>query len=341
MTTKIEWCDKVWNPTGGCKLVSPGCTNCYAMRFAHRNMGGHYGGLTRLGPNGPVWTGEIKLFEQRLLEPLRWRKPCRVFVDSMSDLFHEGVPDRFIGRVIAVISLTPHIDYIMLTKREERMEKILTKIEKGSIRDYIWHLFDTGKVSKDAADQACARLEQCWPLPNLHLGVSIENQETADKRIPSLLRTPAAVRVVSLEPLLGPIKLHTDWLNGHEEAGTPFSGARTVGGCEKYTPPLDWVIVGGESGPGARPMNPDWARSIRDQCVAAGVPFFFKQWGEWGPSATAPASKLFKTSYWNEQGEPCGEFEGAVGANAWRVGKKRAGRLLDGREWSEFPGARA
>ena len=243
MATTIEWTDTVWNPVRGCSLVSAGCANCYAMKQAHRfsGKGKPYEGLTELGPQGPRWTGKVRLVPDVLEAPLHWRQPRRVFVNSMSDLFHEDVPDEFIDRVWGIMSLAPRHTYQILTKRPERMLAV---------------------VSKLVARHAC-RDGSDWPLPNVWLGVSVENQQTADERIPLLLQTPAAVRFVSAEPLLGAIDLcrycapnfPCDW------------------------PGLDWVIVGGESGPKARPCYMAWILSIKDQCQAAGVPVFIKQLG--------------------------------------------------------------
>lgn len=221
--TKIEWATKSWNPVRGCSIVSKGCKNCYAMRQAHRfsGPGGAYEGLTKLTNGGPVWTGDIKLVPEKLQEPLRWKKPERIFVNSMSDLFHKDVPDHFIGWVFGVMAGAPQHIFQVLTKRPERM------------RDY------------------CRDIET---LPNVWLGVSIENQDTADERIPLLLKTPAAVRWLSCEPLLSWIRFSRYWVKH-----------------------IDWVIVGGESGPGARPMQGWWANDLRKQCQLEQIPFFMKQ----------------------------------------------------------------
>ena len=242
MSTDIEWTDETWNPVTGCTKVSPGCDHCYAERVTERF-------------HGPGSFERVVLHPDRLDKPLRWRKPRKVFVNSMSDLFHEQVPDTFIGLVWQVMAETPQHTYQILTKRHARMRSFLNR----------------------------------WPdpLPNVWLGVSVEDQKWADIRIPALLDTPAAVRFLSCEPLLGAVSL-TRWLHGGFGVAGPW-------------PDLDWVIVGGESGPGARPMRPDWARSLRDECEAADVPFLFKQWGGIRPKA--------------------------------------GGRELDGRTWDEYPEA--
>ena len=291
----IEWTEATWNAIVGCSILSPGCTNCYAMRQAGRwlRRTPKFAGLTQPSKAGPVWTGEMRLWEKALDQPLRWKKPRRIFVNSMSDLFHESLPDEWIDRIVAVMSRCPQHQFQVLTKRSARM------------RDY---------YDGDALNRIIARLVDetgearlTSPLPNVHLGVSVEDQERVG-RIRELLATAAAVRWVSLEPLLGPVDL-----------AVPLGGVCGVR--------LDWVVLGGESGGrDARPMNPDWARSVRDQCVCAGVPFFFKQWGGW-----LPRDQLA----WRD---PTERYDGCeYTASHVRVGKKAAGRLLDGVTWDEYP----
>ncbi|OHU39529.1 DUF5131 family protein [Mycobacteroides chelonae] len=304
--TGIEWTDATWNPITGCDKVSPGCDHCYAETFAERWRGteGHY------FANG----FDVQLRPDKLALPLRWTKPRKVFVNSMSDLFHDKVPDDYIANVFAVMARATLHTFQVLTKRHGRMRSLLSSdLFRRRMYDYL--------VSIDYAWIRDNPLS--WPLPNVWLGVSAEDQKRADLRIPALLDTPATVRFVSAEPLLGPINLHTDPI----EAGSPFWGSQ-----------LDWVIVGGESGPGARPMHPDWARSLRDQCVAAGVPFLFKQWGEhriaipgqdtWDKVESIPL-------------RPDVPMEPGVDIGPWaymrRVGKRRAGRDLDGRTWDQYP----
>ncbi|RIS72050.1 phage Gp37/Gp68 family protein [Mycobacteroides abscessus] len=315
--TGIEWTDATWNPVTGCDKVSPGCDHCYAETFAERWRGTpeHY------FANG----FDVQLRPNKLALPLRWTKPRKVFVNSMSDLFHDKVPDEYIARVFAVMALAPQHTFQVLTKRHGRMRSLLSSDDFRSevTQTFVgWAVEDlslkTGHLESATGDW--------WPLPNVWLGVSAEDQKRADLRIPALLDTPAAVRFVSAEPLLGPIDLHGDpigkdsvfWI-GH----------------------LDWVIVGGESGPGARPMHPDWARSMRDQCVAAGVPFLFKQWGEWSPdlSLNEPVANGKRLKYQRRALLPDGSI-----APPWtpcefvdRVGKKRARRELDGRTWDQYP----
>ena len=302
--TAIEWAEVTWNPLAGCSVVSPGCTNCYAMREAGRRLASSakYRGLTLGSAAGPVWTGEVRLWEPAFHADFLFSpQPKRVFVNSMSDLFHEAVPDDWIDRIIAVMVLCPQHTFQVLTKRAERM------------RDYLSAPATDGRIILQILDRQAMPAGLKWPFHNVWLGVSVEDQRRADERIPLLLRTPAAVRWVSAEPLLGRLDVR-DWLprtatGRHLPAlrGMPIRG-------------VDWIVVGGESGPRARPMHPDWARSLRDQCAAAGVPFFFKQWGEW-----APTDRPDRFSY------------SQMGNGLFRLGKKAAGRLLDGREWNEYP----
>ncbi len=345
--TGIEWTDATWNPVAGCAVVSPGCTNCYAMKFAARlaAMGqAKYQGLTQPSKAGPVWTGKIALDDAALIQPLRWKKPRRIFVNSMSDLFHESVPDDFIDKVFAVMALTPQHTYQVLTKRADRMRSLLHdwSLFAANVRSEMNDQAPGWGMGDDRIVEACIRIS-AGPLPNVWLGVSVEDQKFADERIPLLLDTPAAIRWISAEPLLGPIKLNDiedcdnhrnyDALRGQEIGGYRDSGNK-----------LDWVVVGGESGPDARPMHPDWARSLRDQCGYAGVPFFFKQWGEWVDERDATASGHAPgPSMFDAQGMPTGDRwhfydpDDRLGGAMIRIGKKAAGHLLDGVEHREFP----
>ena len=287
-TSKIEWTDATWNPITGCTLVSEGCRNCYAARLAATRMKHHpsRAGLARLNRSGEAkFTGEVRFNEKWLDQPLRWKKPKRIFVCAHGDLFHEKVPDAWIDRVFAVMAMAPQHTFQVLTKRPERMREYITHA-CGRVADAVQPL--------RADDRPVGPLPHLdggmrwWPLPNVWLGVSAEDQATAAARIPPLLAIPAAVRFVSAEPLLGPINLrrlrvapdhHTmvDALDGYAIVDTP--------GRERERAALHWVICGGESGRGARPMHPDWARSLRDQCATAGVPFFVKQLSSGGPKA--------------------------------------------------------
>lgn len=242
-SSAIEWTEATWNPVAGCTVISPGCTNCYAMRMARRLelMGqSKYANTTRTTGGRAKWNGVVKPDENSLALPASWKIGRMIFVNSMSDLFHESVPEEFIQRVFSVMADTPQHTYQILTKRAERLEKISSRLQ--------------------------------WP-PNVWMGVSVESSKYLF-RIDHLRRVSPAIRFLSLEPLLGPLK------------GLSLEA-------------IQWVIVGGESGPNARPMKLQWVNSIRDQCTSAGVAFHFKQWGG--------------------------------------INKKKNGRLLDGRTWDEFP----
>lgn len=254
--TGIEWTDATWNPLRGCSSVSEGCRNCYAERVAARFS----------GPGQPY----ERLAATALDHPLHWRKPRRICVNSMSDLFHQDVSDEWIDRVFAAMALAPQHQFQVLTKRPGRMlEYIARRDDQGRVPalDYAVLIAVTGQYTTPAIDLRCG-----WPLPNVWLGTSVKDQPTADARIPHLLATPAAVRFVSAEPLLGPVDLTAYMFGAHQTEETDWCARR-----------LDWLIVGGESGPGARPMHPDWARSLRDQCAAASVPFFMKQMAREAP----------------------------------------------------------
>lgn len=355
--TGIVWTDSTWNPVTGCTRVSPGCTNCYVdwsppFRIEGRHFTvpcEHCGGTGFEPMTGKfrdshacsVCKGEgevrshaigsttgVRLHPERLDQPLRWRRPRKVFVNSLSDLFHDDVPDEYIARVWAVMALSSQHTFQVLTKRHARMRSLLNSATfQRQVGDAIRGFVATGKP--DRAWYAS------WPLPNVWVGVTVEDQERADLRVPALLDTPAAVRFLSCEPLLGHVDLLADeaWLRYKADARCDLCGEvqpydegghETVGadgelvGCPGPMTPLeriDWVIAGGESGPDARPMHPNWARSLRDQCQAVGVPFLFKQWGEHAPQGWAVGS------------------EGPM----VRMGKKAAGRELDGRTWDEYP----
>ena len=398
----IEWTDATWNPITGCSVISAGCTNCYAMKLAGGRMKNHpsRAGLTTSSKAGPVWNGTVRLNEQWLEQPLRWSAPRRIFVCAHSDLFHGDVLDEWIDQVFAIMALAPQHQFQILTKRPGRMVAYMRdrarKLARFMIDRYLlpaadltsralterrraidaaWPVASVGDI--DDPDDVTMRN---WPLPNVWLGVSVEDQRAADERIPQLLATPAAIRFLSAEPLLGPVNLDS-WLapwkacqecDDGEGYGNrcnsdriprdeqcpwkravqiatehpPFSddGMPASTTCDVRT--LNWVIVGGESGSGARPMHPDWARGLRDQCAAAGVPFLFKQWGE------------HSLDYDRDRDDPdwrrCGDqerahqgqwlnlaggrgFHGDRVHYAARVGKKAAGRLLDGVQHDGMP----
>lgn len=419
--TTIQWTDVSWNPVRGCSRVSPGCGGpgpvggCYAEIMAARFSGIHpktgkpmWGhGFAEMKGGDHRWTGKVELVPSMLTYPLRLRKASRIFVNSTSDLFHEKLPFEAIDRVFAHMAMCPRHTFQILTKRPERMRAYMTdpeterRVGARMYEDAPWESESVGFHFKEIAPLGRTGDGiigvSPWPLPNVWHGTSVEDQERADERIPHLLQTPAAVRFISAEPLLGPIDLSgfvrkalpghrrewntyvwpswvpsdvrdqiqkfwnpdwgrgpDTWMRGAIENGQPPIGTdgeyrlctakehRVAGrfipawnnigrvldragnihtvsaGKGASKPPfLDWVIVGGESGPGARPMHPDWARSLRAQCAASGTYYFFKQWGEWHPNDHAIVGDTGHT----------------------RVGKDKAGRLLDGREWDEFPPA--
>lgn len=310
--TKIEWADATWNVVNGCSLSSPGCTNCYAMRLAGTRLRNHpsRAGLTVNTKAGPVWTGEVRFNEKVLTDPLRWRRPRRIFVCAHGDLFHPNVPDAWIDQVFAVMALASQHQFQVLTKRPDRMASYCDGITSANGAGRVVQLMEALKPSglwNGNMHQATIELATRSRLPNVWLGTSVEDQTRADERIPHLLDTPAAVRWLSAEPLLGPINL------GAIEFATKWGPGVIDALDHEDGPGIDWVVAGGESGPGARPMHPDWARSLRDQCATAGVPFLFKQWGNFAPTSDCNGPYMIP------------------------VGKKKAGRILDGAQHDGYP----
>jgi protein gp37 len=364
--TGIEWTDATWNPIRGCSPVSPGCKNCYASKVAMRfsGPGQPYEGLVRINAAGErtdEWNGVVLPVERHLLDPLRWKpilricgfcyggcgeddrdggsckcenRPRRIFVNSMSDLFHENLPDEEIDRVFAVMALRPEHTFQVLTKRPERMLHYFQQVaEEKDMRRWINAAYE---IVPYLSPCAAGMIEDSgYPLPNVWLGISVENQKYADERIPLLLRTPAAARFISAEPLLGPVDLSIGFRVREGVKQDVLYGSEG----------LRWVIAGGESGPGARPMHPDWARSLRDQCQAADVAFFFKQWGEWTPGENVERSSgVVETATWFDgrwifEKENLASDEGHRDdePDLYRMGKKAAGAWLDGQEWKQFP----
>ena len=503
--TGISWTDSTWSPVTGCTPVSAGCDNCYAARYAQRCMGG-FAPVRKAIPGGSAIVersfSEVRTHADRLDIPLHWRKPRRIFVCSMSDLFHDQIEDAFLDRVFATMALSPRHVYQLLTKRPERALKYLSSPQRAfniqrqmdnaavealaereewrSVLGYegVYEISSHGLIRRvdsvrkgrrneegvlaprvdrggyhtvslslgstvtqhriarlvleafvcappnarsearhrngnrqdnrlanlvwgskeenmqDAARHGTAgawmkgralftpdqvaeirrrrsegvKLKQLaalhgtrikhisaiclgrkyvspsitWPLTNCWLGVTAENQAAADERIPLLLQTPAAVRFVSCEPLLSPVDLKKHFPKpmyhctecGQEKISNHCAKCGTEDNtCTNQIVGIDWVICGGESGPNARPMHPEWVRSLRDQCVAANVPFHFKQWGEYCAPSQMPA-ETYRAWDYHHGTENCWDKDDP---GRWRVGKKAAGRLLDGREWLEFP----
>jgi protein gp37 len=282
--TGIEWTDRTWNPVTGCDRVSPGCDHCYALTLAARlkAMGNpRYQRDGQPPTSGPGFG--VTVHADKANDPLRWREPSRVFVNSMSDLFHAHIPDEWIVELFAVMAAARRHTFQVLTKRPKRMRDLLNRPD-----------FEARVADRARGKLLGETLLWEWPAPNIWLGTSVEDQQRADLRIPLLEKTPAAVRFLSVEPLLGPVDL-SDWLptvvhpRERLDAGRPYVVRSR----------LHWIIVGGESGPGHRPMQLDWVRQLRDQAEVARVAFFFKQWGGRTPKA--------------------------------------GGRLLDGRSWDEYP----
>lgn len=335
----IEWTDATWNPVTGCSAVSPGCANCYAAKMTKRlaAMGREdYVGL--LNSHGH-FNGEVNQLPERLGVPLKWRKPRMVFVNSMSDLFHEAIPDKFIRMVFAIMSACGQHTFQVLTKRAERMadwfagdENSLSACQAELVASDWWcdvrpdrtptnrdRIRDTSQINGTCRGVGDGNY---WPLGNVWLGVSAEDNERAYERIPHLIDCPAAVRFVSAEPLLGPIDFSGFF--GGEYVAAPGDVVEP-----NYNFGIDWVIVGGESGPKSRPMKAAWVREIRDRCEAASVPLFFKQWGEWCDVDNMPEAVYADIdNAHNLAGH---------GQNEWRVGKRRAGAMIDGREHREWP----
>ena len=268
--SKIQWTEASWNPIRGCSKVSDGCKFCYAMAVAARfcGPGQPYEGLAVRTPTGPQWTNAVRLVPGKLAEPLHWTRPRLVFVNSMSDLFHPDVPEDFIDRVFAVMAACPRHTFQVLTKRPGRMRAYANGEGMTGISGFNgrrWRI----SCAAEQVDGMRTDHVPTWPLPNVWLGVSAEDQSTWDARVPDLLHTPAAVRWVSAEPLLGPI-----------DGGTALSNHRlTFSGRDGILPGIDWLVAGGESGTTARPCHLEHVRSLAAQCRAAGVPVFVKQLG--------------------------------------------------------------
>ncbi|MBE0568940.1 MAG: phage Gp37/Gp68 family protein [Deltaproteobacteria bacterium] len=273
--SKIEWTDATWNPITGCTPVSEGCTNCYAKRMEGRNLPGHH-----VGP-----FDKIQFHPDRLGQPFCWYKPRRIFVCSLGDLFHKQVSKFMLKEIFGVMMMASGHTFMVLTKRPDRMKAFMDAITEPDGKITSWG--EPGIWTPDIKEYA-----------HIWLGVTAENQEQADERIPILLQTPAAKRFVSIEPCIGPVDLTGEYLT--QKLGRyPFPGLpdkhRT-----KMIDLLDWVILGGETGPGARYMPGPAPQSIRDQCVSAGVPFFFKGWGTYGMKKSDPLYMRIDGREWKQ-----------------------------------------
>ncbi|MBB3608623.1 phage Gp37/Gp68 family protein [Rhizobium sp. BK602] len=429
--TKIEWTDATWQIVTGCSVVSPGCTNCYAMRLAGTRLRNHpsRAGLTKDTKAGPVWTGETRFNAQWLDQPLRWKTPRMIFVAAHGDLFADGVTDEQLDQIFAVMALSPQHIFQVLTKRPERMRDYLLEMQRSFESDYLEFSRRWGTAAAEVTESPCASgaIEDIeFPLPNAWLGVSVEDQRRSDERIPFLLDTPAAIRWISAEPLLGTIDLRAflpdtwkckqpvrdwadfvwpswvpegvrkdiesfwnpewgrgpnAWMRGAIENGQPLLGTTgqyetfrcgepliegrfvpawnnigrvitdagevhcvSAGIYQSRPPRINWVVAGGESGWNARPMHPDWARLLRDQCAEVGVPFLFKQWGNWQVACEANGhidhDMLRNDAFWIDV-DSTRHKPSALGLKRpyamHRVSKAVAGRTLDGVEHNGFP----
>lgn len=349
--TKIEWADASINPLVGCSKISPACDNCYAERMAARMVHNpavaqRYAGT--VDAHGK-WTGQINVLPNELLEKARrMRRPRRIFVGSMSDMFHPHVPDGHIARIFTQMAMVGHHTYMLLTKRPDRMRELLSRHD---MQDAVRCTLQRWRDEADLPPQ-----DFWWPLPNVWLGTTVEDQAHMH-RVVDLMGTPAALHYLSYEPALGaidPTRIPVGMVDDGDVLNA-LTGTEYLGDAAYTVPRLDWIIAGGETGPGARAAHPDWFRSLRDQCKAHDVPYFFKSWGEWLP---AP-ERQFNSFQYPHQGYlspdlPYDELPGPSGANGegvWgpekliaagcahvvRVGKARSGRLLDGVEHNAIP----
>lgn len=368
--TKIEWCDATWNIINGCTVVSPGCTNCYAMRLAATRFKGHPSreGLARMHNGHPQWTGQVLLNKRVALDPYRWSRPRRIFVCAHGDLFHENVPDAWIDFVFYVALLCPQHTFQILTKRPARMREYMQIVLDEPQEATAFRFAVAAKHAGLEDLPRDKRPELHWPPRNCWLGTSVEDQQRADERIPDLLATPAAIRWLSCEPLLGPVNLnHVKFVDREMEGGGHEQGWESALNGIRFNiwaaddedpnvpgfPKLDWVVVGGESGPDSRPMHPDWARKLRDQCDRSNVAMLFKQWGDWRPvgpiysDSDTPESLEAMEVAASDEGRDCilapdgglwPECQPPDGSWVFeRMGKKRAGRLLDGVQHDGYP----
>jgi len=389
--TKIEWADVVWNSFRGCLKVSEGCKNCYAITTAHqlntrfknagneaaRKVAEKYSGLTKVLNNGEKnWTGEVQVDYDTMMQPFKWKKGKRIFVNSMSDVFYEKISVADIAILFAVMFLTPQHTYMILTKRPERMNEVLNseeftrnvnfvvsnmKIDLLKQKDVKGWLETTKEILLSNELLPHCKNICSFPFKNIWLGVSVENQATANERIPLLLSTPAHIRFLSMEPLLDAVYLNrisvmmypdrnmleSSCLHTYNVPYTSFQGdgkPHMILNCT-FKNSIDWVIVGGESGSKARPMNPRWVEHIKNCCEGANVPFFFKQWGEYVPVENSVHDEPF---FINEKGygvpmdfevipkNKIHQFE-LSNNYVYKIGKHKAGRLLNGKEYNEFP----
>lgn len=359
MSSKIGWTHSVnedgsinngdtWNPLIGCDKMSAGCKNCYAINTAwirqhNPKMADKYAGVVEKTANGSLnWTGKINIHEPSLHKPLLAKRPTTYFVNSMSDLFHKDVPFSFVDMVFCIMKACPQHTFQILTKRADRMLKYFSS-DRPKILDDAYLQMMGSEEFDNMPSMVCYVQKngiEGWPLQNVWMGVSVEDQKAADERIPYLLQVPAAVRFLSCEPLLGPVNLNQiettdETLDVLNKFGNAVGGA-----CGDLSYGIDWVIAGGESGKDARPMHPEWVKSLRDKCNEADVPFFFKQWGEWRDGARGDTA-IAKWAMIGNNGQVFSNDDivprGLNCTLMTKVGKKDSGRTLDGKIYNEFP----
>lgn len=328
--TNIEWADYTFNPWRGCTKVSTGCANCYAETLSKRNpkvLGEWGAGKPRVRASEAMWRSPLK-WNEDAGKAQQWaaNERPRVFCASLADWLDDEVPIEWLTNLLETIHSTPNLDWLLLTKRPQNWQSRLEAAHR-----FAWDHGDSERHD-EVMNWLGAWAHAHVPPDNIWIGTSVENQSAADERIPLLLTIPAKVRFLSCEPLLGSVDLHSPHIKVETwRVGESFDGPAPLSG-------IHWVIAGGESGPKARPMHPDWARSLRDQCKAAGVPFLFKQWGEWGDTAPpAPARCTTEQREILPDGTRLGCRTRLDCPTVWRVGKKAAGRVLDGRTHDDFP----
>ncbi|MCG5239546.1 phage Gp37/Gp68 family protein [Azospirillum doebereinerae] len=355
------------NPIRGCSRASEGCRNCYAAAIAHRfghKGNGIWAGLTDLDPAGvPRFNGTLRFVWPALRAPIKAKRSRVYFVCDMADLFHARVPDDWIDQVFAMMALCRHHLFLLLTKRPDRMRRYLTDPKTpGRIA---FHADVLGLLPGRAAALHHANGPDVddtlpnWPLPNVWTGATVEDQAAANERVPELLGVPSVLRFLSVEPMLGPVDLTAlealFWdVSDHEGRRNALTGELYIPGCAGESsrtltggPRLGWVIAGGESGPNARPCHPDWFRDLRDDCVEAGVPFFFKQWGEWAPGecGSHPPTRTERTAelindawaYGSMTPQASRELHRDDEPDLYRLSKRGAGRVFDGVTWGQVP----
>jgi protein gp37 len=328
--TSIEWATRSWNPLRGCSKVSDGCKNCYAISQANRfsGEGMPFEGLVHKKNGSLNWTGKITFAEKALMDPYKWKEKERIFVNSMSDVFHDNVPEEYIRRIFDIMADLPRHTFMILTKRPKRMLQLMQKFS-----------------------QEAMLYNDIFPLPNVWLGVSVENQLTANERIPLLMQTPAAIRFLSCEPLLGPVDLTnldlgdqltggygkrrilwdalSGWESQFEQGILPEPGRIPRVRISNPNNRIQWVIVGGERGHQSRPMHPHWVQSLLQQCLDSETAFMFKQYGDWtNPAASGiPIESIRKARHY--------QFDDGI--SVWKIGRKRAGRNFYGESWDAYP----